>query len=169
MMQLLTVLGCLFLVSCTPAVPPHSSSSSSAVSSSGEISSLPVEQLHLQSDMGDDVPLTVEIARTDEDRARGLMYRTSLADDHGMLFVFDKPQELRFWMKNTKIPLEVFFFDQQGKFVSMQSMEPCTADPCPSYPSHGLAQYALEVNAGLAHWYRVGEGWSIDYVRDGPE
>lgn len=119
--------------------------------------------------MGDDVPLIVEIARTDEDRARGLMYRTSLADDHGMLFVFDKPQELRFWMKNTKIPLEVFFFDQQGKFVSMQSMEPCTADPCMSYPSRGLAQYALEVNAGFAHWYRVGEGWSIDYVRDGPE
>lgn len=130
---------------------------------------MPVERLHLQSDMGDDVPLTVEIARTDEERARGLMYRTSLADDQGMLFVFDQPQELRFWMKNTKIPLEVFFFDQQGKFVSMQSMEPCIPDNCPSYPSHGLAQYALEVKAGFAHWYKVGEGWSIDYTKDGPE
>ena len=114
----------------------------------------------------DSYPLIVEIASTPGDRDRGLMYRTSLPENHGMLFVFEKPQELFFWMKNTKIPLEVLYFEAQGKFVSMQSMIPCTADPCPSYPSHGLAQYALEVNAGFSHRYNVGAGWSIDYVRD---
>jgi uncharacterized membrane protein (UPF0127 family) len=86
-----------------------------------------------------------------------------------MLFVFPTAEELTFWMKNTKIPLDVLFFDAQGKFVSLQTMVPCISEPCVTYPSNGMAQYALEVNAGFAKAQGIGAGSSIDYVRDGPE
>lgn len=97
------------------------------------------------------------------------MERTTLAEDHGMLFVFDRPQNLSFWMKNTKIPLDIIFFDEQGYFVSMKTMTPCKKDPCNVYASDGLAQYALEVNTGFAKAHGIEQGWGMDYVRDGPE
>ena len=159
------MLGCLVICSCVPRVAPTSSTPNPSSSNSFVLE----EVLNVSTSAGKKIPLTVEIARTEAEHAQGLMYRTSLANDYGMLFVFDAPQELSFWMKNTKIPLEVLFFDAQGKFVSMQSMVPCVPDRCPSHPSNGLAQYALEVNAGFAEAQGIGAGSSIDYVRDGPE
>lgn len=102
-----------------------------------------------------------ELARTDAERSTGLMHRTHLDADAGMLFVFDEPQELSFWMKNTLIPLDIAFFDAAGTFVSATSMEPCRADPCPSYPSYGAATYALEVNEGFLKKHGVREGWMM--------
>ncbi len=89
------------------------------------------------------------------------MERTSLAHDAGMLFVFDAARMETFWMKNTLIPLDVLFFDASGSFVSVQTMQPCHADPCSLYPSTGLALAALEVRAGYAKEHRVGKGWAL--------
>lgn len=78
------------------------------------------------------------------------MGRTSMSPGiMGMLFVFDTAQERSFWMKNTLMPLDILFFAANGTFVSWQRMDPCKADPCPSYYSNGSAQYALEVPAGF--------------------
>ncbi len=121
---------------------------------------------------GERIPLIVEIADTPEKRARGLMGRTSVPEGTGMLFLFEGEQPLSFWMKNTLVPLDIFFFTQSGEFVSMTTMEPCNPEParptgtgevegCPGYPSRGPAYYALEVRAGFALDRGVGEGWSI--------
>lgn len=152
-MRKLLLLAGFFVTACVPYSPATQSS-------------FVTETLTVTSASGENIKLLVEIARTEEERALGLMYRTSLAQERGMLFVFEQPQELSFWMKNTKIPLEVLFFDAQGNFVSMQSMIPCTADPCASYPSSGIAQYALEMNPGFAAAHQISFGSTIDYVQD---
>ena len=78
-----------------------------------------------------------------------------------MLFVFDFPQSLTFWMKETFIPLDVLFFDEAGIFLRFQTMVPCKSDPCPVYPSNRPVKYALEVNAGFVEREGIGEGWKL--------
>jgi len=94
---------------------------------------------------------TIEIAEDDASRTHGLMDRTEMAADHGMLFVFQNDAPRAFWMKNTKISLDMMFFDENLKLVSVQHrVPPCVADPCPAYSSGAPARYVLELNAGQA-------------------
>ncbi len=95
-----------------------------------------------------EVRVRVEIADDDFERGRGLMYRTALAENRGMLFVYEVEQKLSFWMKNTLIPLSIAFMDAEGRIVDIQDMEPLDDDP-PSYVSAEPARYALEVNQGF--------------------
>ncbi len=90
------------------------------------------------------------------------MGRDALADDAGMLFTFETEQTLRFWMKNTLIPLDIIYFDAQKRFVSALTMTPCAADPCSTYSSRYSALYALEVPAGSVAAWGVGEGWTLE-------
>lgn len=92
----------------------------------------------------------IEVADSPEARAKGLMFRSSLADDSGMLFVFDEDSSRNFWMKNTLIPLDMIFINSDLRVVEIKhNVLPCEEDPCPSYKSEP-AMYVLEVNAGLA-------------------
>ena len=111
--------------------------------------------------------VNVEIADSPSEQETGLMDRGNLPIDAGMLFVFKDPQILTFWMKNTRIPLDIIFFDQDGGFVSAQQMTPCTADPCDKYASQALAKYALEVHPDFRKAHGVGVGWklNLDQVR----
>jgi uncharacterized membrane protein (UPF0127 family) len=95
-----------------------------------------------------EVRVRVEIADNAFERARGLMYRTALTEDRGMLFIFKAEQKLSFWMKNTRIPLSIAFIDSEGRIVDIQDMRPLDDDP-PHYVSAKPAQYALEVNQGF--------------------
>ena len=95
----------------------------------------------------------LEIAATPEERARGLMHRESLPQDAGMLFIFSQESTLNFWMKNTLIPLDILYIDSMGVVVDIQTMETQIGAPTSelrTYPSAAPAQYALEINAGLA-------------------
>lgn len=93
----------------------------------------------------------VELATTPAEQEQGLMDRTTLAPDHGMLFVFPDAQPRTFWMKNTLIPLDILFFDAARRLVAIQAdAQPCRTDPCPLYPSAVPARYVLELNAGTA-------------------
>jgi uncharacterized membrane protein (UPF0127 family) len=109
---------------------------------------------------------TVEIAADDASRTRGLMDRTEMAPDHGMLFVFEDDAPRAFWMKNTKIPLDMLFFDADRRLVSVQhDVPPCTADPCPGYSSGAPARYVLELNAGQARTRGVAPGDALQIHR----
>lgn len=93
----------------------------------------------------------VEIAKTDATRERGLMFRTHMAADHGMLFVYSDAAPRYFWMKNTLIPLDIIFFDAHKRLINVSAnTPPCKADPCPIYASTAPAKYVLELNAGMA-------------------
>ncbi|WHZ19422.1 MAG: DUF192 domain-containing protein [Rhodanobacteraceae bacterium] len=94
---------------------------------------------------------SVEIATTPAEQEHGLMDRTSMPADHGMLFVFPDSEPRTFWMKNTLIPLDMLFFDDTYRLVTIQAdAQPCQADPCKLYPSSAPARYVLELNAGMA-------------------
>lgn len=95
---------------------------------------------------------TVEVADEHEERAQGLMYRESMPDDRGMLFIFEEDAPQAFWMKNTFIPLDIMYFDGERRFVSAHYRVPTCkygGDRCPNYPSAGDARYVLELNAGV--------------------
>lgn len=103
---------------------------------------------------------TVEIADDDAERARGLMFRDVLADDHGMLFIHERQEPQAYWMKNTRIALDILYFDDGLRLVSQQrGVPPCSAgNACPSYPSGVPARYVLELNAGEAARLDVADG-----------
>jgi len=101
----------------------------------------------------------VEIAETQEKQALGLMFRDSMPPDEGMFFIFPSEAPRSFWMKNTRIPLDIMYFDKDLKMVSISAdTPPCRVSRCPSYPSAGPAMYVLELNAGTASALGVGPG-----------
>ena len=86
----------------------------------------------------------VELATTSAQQAKGLMNRSALPNDRGMLFIFPEEKILSFWMKNTLIPLDMIFFNKDKQIVHIvTNAQPCTTDPCPSYTSSVGAQYFL--------------------------
>jgi uncharacterized membrane protein (UPF0127 family) len=110
------------------------------------------------------VTLEVEVADTVTTRARGLMYRTWLPEFSGMLFVFEAPQRLAFWMKNTYIPLSIAFIDRHWRIVDIQDMDPpAPGGEIPIYLSRQEAQYALEVNQGFFARHGIGLGAQVVY------
>ncbi len=100
----------------------------------------------------DGKPLQVEIARTPTARARGLMFRATLPEDYGMLFIFERPGKNQFWMKNTLIPLDILWMDDRKRIIHIAyQVPPCKLDPCPLYGPTADSHYVLEVKAGVAH------------------
>ncbi len=91
----------------------------------------------------------VEIVDTPETRMQGLMFRESLGDGEGMLFIFEEENIYPFWMKNTLIPLDMIWISQDTKIIDIKTAVPCEIDPCPNYSPSGKALYVLEVNAGF--------------------
>jgi uncharacterized membrane protein (UPF0127 family) len=101
----------------------------------------------------------VEIANDDDLRAQGLMYRDHLAPQDGMLFFFPSDGFYAFWMKNTRIPLDMIWIDANRRVVDVKfEVPPCRADPCPSYPPKGDARYVLEVAGGVARQHALKAG-----------
>ena len=109
------------------------------------------------------IELNIEIADTDFDVQTGLMYRTSMEQNQGMLFVFDDEQERFFYMKNTKIPLDLIFINTDNKIVSFQK----NAKPFDesSLPSKLPAKYVLEINSDLVNKWKLSIGDSIKYSK----
>jgi uncharacterized membrane protein (UPF0127 family) len=101
------------------------------------------------------IPLTAgvhliqaEVAAKDAERQQGLMYRTHMAPNEGMVFLFDAPAGVCMWMKNTYVPLSVAFIDKDGKIVNIEDMQPQTTE---SHCAKGAVRYALEMNRG---WFK---------------
>ena len=107
-------------------------------------------------------PISVEIAGDDESQEMGLKHRHSLEQNSGMLFVYDSPRLLSFWMKDTYIPLSIAFMNQDGKITSIKHMKPHSEE---SISSDQECKYALEVNHGWFDKNHISVG---QYVRNLP-
>ena len=93
----------------------------------------------------------IEVVSKSEELQRGLQFRESMPKNHGMLFVFQGMYPYPFWMKDTKIPLDMIWMDDSRRVVYIASaVPPCLKDPCPTYTPTEPALYVLELNAGEA-------------------
>ncbi len=107
--------------------------------------------------------IRAELATNPLDQQRGLMFRTSLAPDHGMLFVFGSPGPRPFWMYHTLIPLDIIWLNQDRRIVFISAnTPPCPSEKpeeCPNYGGEVHAQYVLELAGGAAaaHGLKVGD------------
>jgi len=107
----------------------------------------------------DNFVVSVEVAANEELRSQGLMYRDQLAENRGMIFLFQQPGEYPFWMKNTFIPLDMIWMDAQHRIVHIaHDVQPCKADPCPNYPPNAQASSVLELAAGVAAKHHLADG-----------
>jgi uncharacterized membrane protein (UPF0127 family) len=134
------------------------------VATEPEASQLPVSTI--VNSLGERIPVQAEIANTDAERQMGLSGRTTLAEDAGMLFIFDQEQPLSFWMKDTLIPLSIAYISADGRIVDIQDMQPLDETP---HPSAEPAQYALEVNQGFFTKRGVAVGDTVELPGPGTE
>lgn len=114
---------------------------------------------------GATVAIEVEVADEPEERERGLMGRTDLADGEGMVFLFGGPTTVSFWMKDTPIPLSIAFWNTQGRIVAILDMPPCAADPCPTY-APGLP-YVGAIEVPLGYFTRRGVATGDPIILEG--
>ncbi len=110
-------------------------------------------------DEGEGVELTVELARTAEERSRGLMDRRELPEDGGMLFIFSGDTKAGFWMKDTLIPLSIAFIAADGTILDVQEMEPLSEE---THRPPAPYRYALEVNQGWFEERGFGTGDRVE-------
>lgn len=133
------------------------------IMAAGLLSGCPAEELYELSIEGH--TFRVEIADTPEERQRGLMERTELGEDRGMLFIFSEDRKLSFWMKNTLLPLSIAYIDSEGIIREIHSMTPLSLQPIPSRTS---VRYALEVEQGRFDELGIEEGDRVIFWEERP-
>ena len=121
---------------------------------------MPVRQLRISHHT-----FSVEVAHTEPARVQGLMFRQSLGENEGMLFVFSHPEHYSMWMMNTDIPLSVAFLDEKGVILNIADMMPRTAT---AHSSAGAAKYALEMNRGWFAARNIKSGQRIEGLEKVP-
>jgi hypothetical protein len=130
----------------TPTLPPATADTTAPMTQT-TVSSTAHDEVGLPTIdvMVGDVELRVWVADDGAERSRGLRRVEALPDDiDGMLFTWDSPTETAFVMEDTIIPLDIWFFDDEGALVGTHAMTPCADEPCPTYPTPGPVQWALE-------------------------
>lgn len=105
------------------------------------------------------IKVNIKLAETTLEKIKGLMFRKHLGENEGMLFVFERPKETNFYMRNTFIPLDIIFIDQNNRIISIGEGVPLTET---LIPSKGKCSYVLEVNKGFSKKYNVNIG---DYIK----
>ncbi|HUB67164.1 MAG TPA: DUF192 domain-containing protein [Candidatus Methylacidiphilales bacterium] len=136
---LLLVLGVVWL---SAALPGHAQNN---LPNGGHPQSLPTVTLHINN-----AELTTEVASTPEQQETGLMYRTKMDDNHGMIFLLPTITYADFWMRNTFIPLSVAYIDKNGVILEIHDMKPL--DETPIFSKSDQVAYALEANL---HWFAL--------------
>jgi uncharacterized membrane protein (UPF0127 family) len=152
----------LLVIGCTKAMPPATNSETTTpdVTATQPAHAVTGPRVILP----DGFVVGIEIAAEEELRAQGLMYRDHLANDAGMLFFFPEEGEYPFWMKNTRIPLDMIWIDSNRRIVHItHDVPPCHVADCPNYPPHAIARYVLELAAGVAKQHGLKEGDVLRY------
>ncbi|MDF1599832.1 DUF192 domain-containing protein [Mesorhizobium sp. YIM 152430] len=149
----------LFLAGAPLALTPPVAVAQEAVQ--GAPMELPVDAAPLTFEAdGETVSFEIEIADTAERRARGLMFRTDLPEDRGMLFVFEETRPVGFWMKNTPSPLDLVFIGEDGRVIDILPGEPfSTASIAPDGPS----RFVLELNQGTSQRVGLAPGTRLNH------
>ena len=123
------------------------------------LSSAPVHRPNPHVILPNDRVIRVELAINEEERAIGLMFRESLPEDRGMLFLFPSCAQHPFWMKNCFFPLDLIWMDEDGTVLAVVSdAPPCRDEDCPQYAPDVAACYVLEINGGLAKKWNIERG-----------
>lgn len=159
----------VLLLGCSPSVPAASPDAVRAPTASAPPAASQPDIVQTAVNVGQMLPLSahikvadqviqLEVARTAEQQEIGLMYRTDLPKDRGMVFPFEPPRRVGFWMKSTLIPLDMVFL-LKGKVQAISSnVPPCNADPCPIYGPNALVDQVIELRAGRATELRLRQG-----------
>ncbi|MCF7871955.1 DUF192 domain-containing protein [Candidatus Woesearchaeota archaeon] len=100
----------------------------------------------------------IEISKTQQTREIGLMHKEYMESNKGMLFIFDRPDNYPFWMKNTIIPLDIIWINSNQEIAHIEEAIPCKNDPCQIYNPNKKALYVLEINQGISKNYKFEEG-----------
>lgn len=160
-LHLKIVLAALLIAS-APSVSALAESGTPAVVV-GEPQKLPKSPLTIRTASGKKLKYTVEVAATQEQQAVGLMFRASMPQDSGMLFVYKTPQPLAFWMENTYLPLDLIFIGQDGRILNVAA----NAKPLSRQPilSAGQAIGVLEINGGQAATLGIAPGDRVEHPR----
>lgn len=155
------------LVFASLAAACHGKPAPTAGSGTAQQKSVPKSGVVVLEASGRTLRIKVEIVRSDEDRARGLMFRKQMPEMVGMLFVFPKTDLQSFWMKNTYIPLDMVFLSEEKKVVGVvANAEPMTLN---SRQVDRPSRYVLEVNGGFCQRHGVKVGTSMRIIEDPPE
>jgi uncharacterized protein len=145
------------------ALAPGCSRPSAGAKDKGAQGAVPTAQVVLQPAAGGPaVTVAVELARTPDEQARGLMFRRELPEGRGMLFLFEREEIRRFWMKNTLIPLDMIFLDGKRQIVGVE--ENTVPHDEESRGPDDPAQYVLEVPAGYTRRHGLGPGARASFV-----
>lgn len=119
--------------------------------------------------LGEDVAeghncFNVELAESLAEKSKGLMNRESLCDGCGMLFVYEELGDYNFWMKNTLIPLDIIWLDEQYRVVHIANAIPCKTENCEVYSPEVDSLYVLEINGGKAKQIGLEVGSYMEFV-----
>jgi uncharacterized membrane protein (UPF0127 family) len=143
------------LVACSPQAPAQNVSAEESAQTG-------LEQLPLTiHSAGGERRFIVEVARTPEQQERGLMFRRSLGADRGMIFPYDPPQVVAFWMKNTLIPLDMVFIRADGRIARIATATPLSLE---AVPSGEPVASVLEIRGGRATQLGIREGDRVDWT-----
>ncbi len=106
----------------------------------------------------------VGIMDTNELRAKGLMGHDPLSEEEAMLFVFPKPIQSSFWMKNMTFPIDIVWFNSEKRIVCVEKkVPPCNTENCPTYPCNSKAKYVIELSSGFADEYLLYENDKVEF------
>lgn len=153
----------LALAGCSPNAADGAAASSGAPAAEGQrhpvsgLSVIPLTVTHA----GQRHALRVEVARTSQEQAKGLMFRTAMGADEGMIFPMQPPREASFWMRNTVIPLDIIFIGTDRRILNIAANAvPYSETPL---PSAGLASGVLELNGGRAAELGLAPGDKVEW------
>jgi uncharacterized protein len=160
----------LFLFACDPTHPTQAESNNPSLQQPARVKSrspLPGQVLPISATakLGNQT-FELEVAKTHSQQSLGLMYRTFLPPNRGMLFPFTPPQPVQFWMKNCRLSLDMIFL-RKGKVIAISTnTPPCVSDPCPVYgpnePTDGVIE--LRGNQAAAVGLKVGDNVEIRFL-----
>ncbi|MBD2199328.1 MULTISPECIES: DUF192 domain-containing protein [Calothrix] len=164
-LSLFSILLSVLLMGCSPpttAKPPTNTSESQTLTPVSAGQKLPITA---EAIVPNGTKIQLEVAKTPKQQEIGLMNRTSLPDNQGMLFKFPSPQPVRFWMKNTLIPLDMVFIHNGVVKYIQTSAPPCTKDPCPTYGPDTSIDTVIELRSGRSSelGLKVGNSIKINY------